>query len=255
MLPLAALRSAPEFDQAAATAPADPLEHRRAIARALIAHALVAADADGQPPLDGAICDALVEQLTDESHGYGLGVREFLLRPFRGITLRTVTRKLTGDRGAISDAAGPVAGDVLRFLARGDRVRAFIREAIADFAPGPIHLLGHSIGGIMCVDLLIREAIPEVTGLITVGSQASFLYEIGALPSLLHPNKLPDHFPPWVNIYGRRDVLSYVGAELFGSGGREVRDVEIDTRQPLPHAHSAYWTNDDVWKTIAAALK
>lgn len=248
---LAALRSAPEFDQAAATAPPDSLEHRRAIGRALIAHALLAAEDDGEPPIDGGTRDALVERITDELHGYGLGVGDFLLRPFKGIAARTATRKLTGDRGALSDAAAPMAGDILRFLAHGDGVRAFIREAIADHAPGPVYVLGHSLGGIMSVDLLVRQPVPEVAGLVTVGSQAPFLYEIGALPGLSHPNPLPGFFPPWLNVYDRRDILSYVGAGVLGGG---VRDVSVDNGQPFPQSHSAYWTNPALWDAVAEAV-
>jgi hypothetical protein len=116
---LAGLLAAPELAEAAQTAPADPLEHRGAVARALIAAALVAAMDYGHPGLDGETRDALVLTLTSEMHGYGLGVGEFLLRPVKGIAARLITRKLTGDRGAISDATAPAAGDVLRFLAHG----------------------------------------------------------------------------------------------------------------------------------------
>jgi hypothetical protein len=249
---LVSIRIAPEFDQAVATAPADPIEHRRAIARALIAHALVAAEESGEPPLDGGTRDVLVERLTDELHGYGMGVGEFLLRPVKGLAQHVVTRKLTGDRGSISDAAAPAAGDILRFLAKGDGVRAFIKKAVADGGPSPVHLLAHSLGGIMSVDLLIREAIPEVAGLVTIGSQAPFLYEIGALPSLVHPDPLPHHFPPWLNIYDPRDVLSYVGAGVFGE---RVTDVEVHNGQPFPQSHSAYWSNAAVWAAIDSVVR
>jgi len=248
---LSALRAAPEFDQAAATARADPMEHRRAIGRALIAHACIEAEEAGQPPIHGALRDALVERVTDEFHGYDLGIGEFLLSPAKGLALRAVTRKLTGDRGAITDAAGPLAGDVLRFLARGEGCRDHIGQRIADEGPGPVYLLGHSLGGIMCVDLLIREAIPKVTALITVGSQASFLYEIGALPGLMHPDPLPAHFPTWLNIYDRRDVLSHVCEGVFG---RHVTDVEVDNRQPFPQSHSAYWTNPTLWDAVRSIV-
>ena len=50
---LAALRQAPELDDAVATAPPEPLEHRRAIARAVVAGGFVAADDDGRPAPDG----------------------------------------------------------------------------------------------------------------------------------------------------------------------------------------------------------
>lgn len=248
---LSALRRASEFQQAAATAPADPLEHRRAIARAVVAYAIIAAEEAGQPPVSGAIRDAIVERLTNELHGFGLGVGEFLLRPFKGLAQRMITNKLTGDRGSISDAAAPTAGDILRFLAKGDMVREFIGQSISDVKDGPVVLVGHSLGGIMCVDLLIRRSIPQVSTLVTVGSQAPFLYEIGALPSLEPPEPLPQHFPAWLNIYDHRDILSYVGASVLGD---RITDVRVDNGQPFPQAHSAYWSNPKLWDEVSRVL-
>jgi hypothetical protein len=66
---LAALRQAPELDDAVATAPPEPLEHRRAIARAVVAWVLVAADDDGRPAPDGGTRDALVLALTTALQG------------------------------------------------------------------------------------------------------------------------------------------------------------------------------------------
>ena len=248
----AAVRVAPELDQATVTAPADPLEHRRAIARAVVAFALTSAEASGQPAVDGATRDLIVKRLTGELHGHGLGAGEFLLRPVKGLAMHLVTSKLTGDRGSITDAAAPAAGDVLRFLADGDGARRYLTRAIDDLRPGPIYLLAHSLGGIMCVDLLAREPIAGVAGLVTIGSQAPFLYEIGALSGLVHPRPLPDHFPPWLNIYDRRDILSYVGAGVLGD---RVTDLPVDNGQPFPQSHSAYWANPAVWAAIGGALR
>jgi hypothetical protein len=260
-----ALRVAPELADAISTAPPEPLEHRRAIARAVVAWALVHSEDAGEPALDGATRDHLVLTLTSVLKGEGLGVGEFLLRPVKGLALRMVTRKLTGDRGSLSDAAAPTAGDVLRFLAHGDEARDYVREQIeaircastggagssdipndADDSDS-IFLLAHSLGGIICADLLIRAKVPGVAGLITVGSQTPFLYEIGAFPSLTHPDPLPDHMPPWLNIYDRRDILSYVANPVFGD---RVRDISIDNGQPFPQSHSAYWTNPTLWAAI-----
>ncbi|MBB5866672.1 hypothetical protein F4553_000051 [Allocatelliglobosispora scoriae] len=183
---LEALRESREFDQAAATAAADPLDHRRAVARALIAYAAVLAAGLGDPVIDGSVRDALTGRLTDELHGHGMSVGDFLLAPMKGVAKHLVTRRLTRQRGAITDSAAPFAGDVLRFLANGDEARAFLRRSINDIE-GDVHLIGHSLGGVMCVDLLRREPVPEVKSLITVGSQAPLLYEIGALPGLEPP--------------------------------------------------------------------
>jgi hypothetical protein len=248
---LAAIQAAPEFAQALASAAADPLDHRRAIARALIAHAIVDAIDGGQPPIDGAARDRLTERLVDELHGYGMGVGDLVLAPVKGIAKRVATRKLVRGRGALTDDVAPFAGDVLRFLARSDEARVFLSRAIEDL-DGDVYLLGHSLGGIMCVDLLLRQAIPQVKGLITVGSQAPFLYEIGALPALEYPDPLPRHFPPWLNLYDHRDPLSYVGSGLFGE---RVTDIEVDNGQPLPESHSAYFANQSMWMAVAAFLR
>lgn len=244
---VAALRQAPELDDAVATAQPEPLEHRRAIARALVAWVLVAADDDGMPAPDGTTRDALVLELTELLHGEGLGIGDFLLQPVKGMALRLVTRKLTGDRGSLSDGAAPMTGDILRFLAHGEGAREFIRSAIQDLDSGPVYLLAHSLGGIMCADLLVREHVPEVAGLITVGSQTPFLYEIGAFPGLTYPASLPDYVPSWLNVYDRRDILSYWAAPVFG---QRVTDVMVDNGQPFPYSHSAYWSNPDLWHAI-----
>jgi hypothetical protein len=262
---LAALRAAPELADAVATAPPEPLEHRRAIARAVVAWTLIRAQDAGEPALDGATRDHLVLTLTSALRGEGLGVGEWLLRPVKGLALRMVTSKLTGDRGSLSDAAAPTAGDILRFLAHGDDAREYVRaqiEAIhrgaagdadtSDNAPAAdepdsIYLLAHSLGGIICADLLVRGKVPGVAGLITVGSQAPFMYEIGAFPGLSHPSPLPDHMPRWLNVYDRRDILSYIADPVFP--GR-ASDVQLDNGQPFPQSHSAYWTNPALWAAI-----
>lgn len=241
---IAALLEAPEFDQAAETAPADPLEHRSAVARAILAHALVSADLT----TDGDTRDAVLERFIDELHGYGKGLGELLARPFKGIAARGVTHLVGRRRGSVTDGTAPAAGDILRYQAKGEGIRAAIRQAIADTRSDKVALLAHSLGGIACVDLLVCSEIPEVDRLITVGSQAPFLYEIGALSSLQAPEPLPDRFPAWLNIYDPRDFLAYVGQGVFP--GR-ITDLEVDNRQPFPQAHSAYWSNRAVWSAVS----
>jgi surfactin synthase thioesterase subunit len=74
-------------------------------------------------------------------------------------------------------------------------------------------LLGHSLGGVACVDLLIdpeEKERKQVKMLATVGSQAPYFYEINALSLLEYDEKteLPKYFPWWLNIYDRADFLS-----------------------------------------------
>lgn len=91
--------------------------------------------------------------------------------------------------------------------------------------------------------------------LITVGSQVGMLHEIGALATQrsasAEPSQLPADFPPWLNLCDRNDLLSFRAAPRFS--GR-VRDVELDSRNPFPHAHNAYWRNNSVWNHILTAI-
>ena len=156
------------------------------------------------------------------------------------------------------DGVSPVAGDILLYQARGKGLRDFIRERIQ--ATRAEVILAHSLGGVACVDLLIEKPEPSVKLLITAGSQAPYFYEINALQSLEFnatpatppESRLPPEFPRWLNLYDRRDFLSFVGAGLFGA---RVTDVLVNNRQPFPHSHGAYWTNEQTWDAIRTALQ
>lgn len=252
----AALRDAPEFERAAETATDATLnEYRKAVARALVAFTMVRAEDAGAPPLNGATRDEIVDAVTDDLHGFGMGLAGWLTRPFKGIAMSMVTQWATRKRGAVTDATTPMAGDIIRYQARGSGMRRYLRQvvedAVADDPDPSVTLIGHSLGGIACVDTLIEAPIPGVRRLITVGSQAPFFYEIDALCSLSYGQPLPGHFPAWLNIYDGRDILSYIGAGVFP--GR-VTDRRVDNGEPFPRAHGAYWGNDAVWKHIGEFL-
>lgn len=243
------------------TAPPELAEYQAAIARAFIAQAVALAEQDGideDPPrlpiptpvahdiqLRNKIEDLLVRALGAVERSIGGWVKEQL----GGLVLRVGTWKGLRRRGAITDAAHPGTGDILLYQARGEAICDFIRDQIAQVA-GPCVLLAHSLGGIACVDLLVKQPA-EVKLLVTVGSQAPFLYEINALKSLPFGQALPAHFPRWLNIYDLRDFLSYKGASIFEG---KVRDVKVDNREPFHWSHSAYWSNAEVWKAIAEEL-
>jgi hypothetical protein len=94
--------------------------------------------------------------------------------------------------------------------------------------------------------LLALPNPPAVSRLVTAGSQSPLLYEIGALFSMKPPKPLPPDFPPWLNLYDRNDFLSYVAHRLWPA----VKDVEIESGQPFPDSHSAYFGNDAAWLAI-----
>jgi hypothetical protein len=202
---------------------------------------------NGTPLPDARLRDALVDCLIDDWKARVAGIGAYLLGFVGEMAASVATPVVKWRRGPLSESANPAAGDILRYQARGAPIREYIRSRIVE-TPGDVYLLAHSLGGIACVDLLAAAPIDRVKGLITIGSQAPYLHEIGAL-SGVEPGAptLPGHFPRWLNLYDPYDFLSYVAAPVFGD---RVRDVRIESGQPFPQSHSAYWTNVDTWAAV-----
>lgn len=189
-------------------------------------------------------------------------------------------------RDALVDRAAPAAGDVLQYQARGGALRTFVAERVRELE-GPVVLLGHSLGGIACFETLVGRTLPDVRLLVTVGSQIPYLYGLDALATLRFGTPLPERFPSrWLNIHDPVDLLSFPARPRFADGPTpgagaaaatgapgsaaatagtagtataarttEIRDVRVDTREPFPRAHSAYWTTPAVYEAVAAAVE
>jgi hypothetical protein len=157
---------------------------------------------------------------------------------------------------SILEKASMAVGDILLYQARGDKIRESVRKTIQS-TQSPVILLAHSLGGVICADILIKEHLPQVKLLVTVGSQSPYFYEIDALQSLPFENidknqRLSPDFPRWLNIYDRRDFLSHVGATIFGE---KITDFEVDNRQAFPFSHLSYWSNSATWDKILQEIQ
>lgn len=228
-------------------------ELRPALARALIAESVVRAetDLDGDLPIDGRGLDELFSEVFTRLGDTGRSLSSTCGRLLSGFALRAgATMPIERRRSAITSATTPAAGDILRYLAKGAPIRSFIRRSIASVEP-PVVLLAHSLGGVASIDTLIEAVMPEVELIITVGSQAPFLYEIGALPTLDFGEPLPDHLPRWVNVVDHRDLLGFVAEPVFP--GRVV-DRRIDNRIGFPRAHTSYFGNRDLYRILEEVL-
>ncbi|GAA0544732.1 MULTISPECIES: hypothetical protein [Streptomyces] len=222
---------------------------RRAVARAVVASALVSAEErQGSTGIstDGETIDDLVKGTLAAlgEPGAALGVVSDGAR-LLGFPLWRSAEWLTSwrvarNRPKISDSTAPPIGDILRYQARGEGLRSCIAAAVASAEP-PVVVLAHSLGGVACVDLFNQENhYDTVAALVTVGSQAAYLYEMDALSSLPFGKPLPEYFPRrWLNAYDPRDPLAYLAAPVFGHD--KVTDQSFNTRRPLLRAHSAYW--------------
>lgn len=218
-----------------------------ALSRCLAANMIRAAEEQWMIPPDGEDRDELVQALVDDLGGTARGFMGNVLKIAMGLFTPAATSVLRWTRDAWSAGASPVIGDILMYQARGQAIRDCIRDTI-EAQKGPTVVLGHSLGGIATVDLLLTADLPQVKALITVGSQSSYLYEINALYGLEKGKTWPDRFPgKWLNIYDPNDFLSYPAEGILP--GR-VKDFCNKSQQPFPESHSAYWRSREVWKQI-----
>ncbi|WP_199514263.1 alpha/beta fold hydrolase [Nucisporomicrobium flavum] len=229
-----------------------PADLRRPFARAVVAQSLLLAAEAGRPPIDGTHRDALVAEIVaalgGTDRGFGADAGKLGLR----LALRMGAGKpVERRRAAITRSTSAVAGDVLLYLARGGAIRDHLRSRIEELGDDVV-VVAHSLGGVAAVDLLATTPLPAVTGLVTVGSQAPLLYELGALPGLDFGTPLPVGFPRWLNIFDRRDLLGFTSGGLFP--GR-VTDAEVDNRWPFPYAHTTYFGNDALYEELDSFLR
>lgn len=243
--------SSTPYREALETASDDNLtEYRNAIARAIVAEAIGISQTKNLYPLisiDADLRDEIIECLSSEIMDSERGVGDWLTQQ----VFRLSTYELRKNRGFVSDVTTPVVGDIVLYQGRGQKIRDLIHNYIKE-AESPVVLLAHSLGGIACVDLLVKKQLNQVKLLITVGSQAPYFYEINALHSLEFGKTLPEYFPQWLNIYDRNDFLSFIGGGVFAD---RVQDILVDNKQPFPNSHGAYWTNKATWKAIVERIK
>ncbi|MGB5636560.1 MAG: hypothetical protein WBM44_04610 [Waterburya sp.] len=229
-------------------------EYRNAIARAVIAEVMAICQQEKKflPIMtDADLRDEIVDLFSSEIMDSEMAIGDWVKEKASKLLATGGTYYLKRNRGSATDASYPIVGDILLYQVRGEEIRKFIQTFI-DEADSSVVLIGHSLGGIACVDLLALQPQKKVKLLVTVGSQAPFFYEIGALQSLKYGEKLPDLFPSWLNIYDLKDILSYIGGSLFPD---KVEDKLVDNKQPFPRSHGAYWTNSATWKAIVRRIK
>jgi len=235
-----------------AVGPEDQARVTTALARGIIAETLrQAVLAEGiSTPLHGAGRAYLIG-LVEDRLGYAkLGAARAVGGLAARVLLRAGTWAFDRWRQPISDGAQPALGDVVWYLTRGAALRSAIAETTAA-AGDDVVLVGHSLGGIACLDLLLTTPLPSVRTLVTVGSQGPLLYELDALPGLKVGAAIPDTLPDWINYYDRRDVLSYLAEPVFA--GR-ARDVELDSGCYMPDAHSAYFDNQAFYDSLVNVI-
>ena len=176
--------------------------------------------------------------------------------------MKIATNYFEDRREALIDALGAqMMADVIGYQSHRESVHAILRSeltAAARAARGrPVLPVALSLGGIALVDLLASWPEAPVEACVTVGSQAPLLYTFDAIPSMPYDEANPPHLPvSWLNIYDKRDFLSFLAEPLFrrSDGLASVVDLRVHSGKDFPKSHSAYWELDPVWDAIATAF-
>ncbi len=260
----AEVAGSPELAGAARAASSDPAASvdeladvvARAVVASLLSPYLLAPPAEGPVIFYDAVRrDALVEDVAavlapETTRGIG----SWLGKKLANFAARRATSAFAARRNRLTVGSLPFLGDILYYQKRGDQIRKVVAEAISA-APQPVVALGHSLGGIVLVDLLTGPDPPKVERLVTAGSQSPLFYAIDSLDRMRRlaagPKPLP--FTPWLNIYDRSDFLSFVAQEVF-AGVKDISDREISSGVPFPASHSAYFHQRETFELIGKFL-
>ncbi len=251
------VKAAPEFGQAALVAASekDP-EYLEAVSRAIVAEVL-AGHRDDPPGLqpDIAFRRELRHEVVDLVArtlfpGATKSVEDWLKRKVVRFVARPATYIAVARRRKLSGLSSAALADILYYQRRGDEIREYVARELHRREP-PLIVVGHSLGGVILVDLLSADDAPEVDLLVTVGSQSPLFYAIDALEHL-RPGSGVEPFVPWLNIYNEDDLLSYCAERVF-AGRDRIMDHRVDAHVPFPESHSAYWAVDDVFDAIRVA--
>lgn len=231
------------------------------VARATVALVLTTPGVDDAPPsalYDAAAREQLVVAVAnalDPDGQRGL-IGDFAKRVVGEIASKVAVQKRLDFMGPFSN----FIRDVSFYLQHGATMRDFIGAQLRQHSgDGEVVVLGHSLGGIAAVDLLAdptSSSGPDklrVDWLVTVGSQAPYLYLLDSLASL--SPKTPDvqPFQPWLNIYNTQDLLSFCAQEVFPAC-THIHDEALHADVPFPASHSAYWGQDGLYTILRRYL-
>lgn len=172
-------------------------------------------------------------------------------------------------RDDVIPAVAQFMGDVFVYL-KDDHLRERIRAEIvrkmleaheqARKAREPLLLVGHSMGGVILVDILQKPALaglPEdfrVSALMTVGSQPGLFQSLNVL-SADPPGgvlaSMPQCVDTWHNVFDPIDPLAFRAETVFAG----VRDFSFDSITGLASAHTAYFKRPQFYARCRERLK
>ncbi|HVK14219.1 MAG TPA: hypothetical protein VM597_36095 [Gemmataceae bacterium] len=180
------------------------------------------------------------------------------------------TKVLAWTRDSLNATLGRFFGDVFIYVkTRGDKanpgpipqkILGAIDAAVAAAPNEPLVVVGHSLGGVISMDLFshFRPNL-DVDLFVSVGSQVAHFEEI-KMYLASDPNasaatgfaKTPPNVHRWINIFDPVDIFSYSVEKVF----KPVNvDASYDTRTYVIKSHTAYFEQADFYKRLRARIE
>ena len=226
-----------------------------------------AADLVGTGSSDSALAFALTPD--DEAMGISIGSIKAAVGKVTD-RIRNVTSGLAYGlvRDSVRPAVGWFIGDVFAYLndsALRTRIRDVVRIEVlkawnARAANEPFILVGHSMGGVILVDMLADPAgagLPaglKVDCLFTVGSQPGLFQAVGGIGAAVPK---PGETVPasawighWFNVFDPIDPLAFAAEPLFDG----VEDLSFDSITGVASAHTTYFKRPQFYARFRARL-
>lgn len=219
---------------------------------------LIANDRAGEIFAGDASSSSIADLLTaDAPAEFGIG--SSILDAVNKVTdyVRNAVSTLGFDavRGKLSPAVGLFLGDVFVYLREGEirqKIRAELRVMLtkayeaAKAGKGPLVIVGHSMGGVILVDMLTNPGASQlpadlsVDALLTVGSQPGFFATLDLLahnPPHGSPRRRPDCVKHWLNVFDPIDPLAFRTDMIF----KDAEDFAFNSVTGITEAHSKYF--------------
>lgn len=178
------------------------------------------------------------------------------------------TKLLAWQRRPLNETLGRFFGDIFIYLdTRGEMaapgpILKLILNAIDAAKAGaaanePLIIIAHSLGGVICFDLL-GHFRPDLTVdlFVTVGSQVSHFEEMKRFKAsnlgVRGPQKAPTpvNIKRWINIFDEVDIFSYACDKVFD----RVIDFAYNTQTYVIKAHGAYLEQDRFYSRLRTRI-
>ena len=210
--------------------------------------------------VDGAATDAELAKSLGSVGSASFGIGNSLAKAVSAVTDRIRNTASTVAFGSVRDfispAVGLFLGDVFAYLHQGslrDRIQEVIRADLicaheaSKGEGGPVVVIGHSMGGVILVDMLQdldAARLPadlRVAALFTVGSQPGLFKSLGVLAGAAGPDgrtPRPPCVAAWINVFDPIDPLAFRADPLYSG----VEDLVFDSITGLASAHTTYFS-------------